>query len=170
MNKFRQGVIFLLTAAVACQLAANEIYKSVDEDGNVVYSDAPPADNAAPVALPDLNVQPSVTPRVRLSPDDENAVVPISVEISHPQNETVVNPGALSFAVTAITNRALLENETAQLLVNGTVTGEPRKSLNWSVGNLIRGEYQVQVQVMSAGQVQTTSNTVKVFVQRAFIR
>jgi hypothetical protein len=56
---------FITTAAVAASLllsgaAAGEIYKIVDADGNVIYTDQPPSDGAQPMELPGLSIVESV--------------------------------------------------------------------------------------------------------------
>ena len=54
-------------------LAAHaEIYKTVDEHGNTVYTDNPGHnDKAEPVDLPELNTQPPVSVKLRPEPKEE---------------------------------------------------------------------------------------------------
>ena len=51
---FTLTVLLLLTAA--CGHAFAQVYKTVDEDGNVVYTDQAPKDGAEPMKLPPLSV------------------------------------------------------------------------------------------------------------------
>ena len=55
MNKL-PILIILLAILVAGPIGAQEIYRVVDENGNVTYTDQKPDDNAEPVDLPELNV------------------------------------------------------------------------------------------------------------------
>lgn len=48
--------ILLLSLALAFPAAAQEIYRVVDEHGNVTYTDQKPGDDAEPMELPELNV------------------------------------------------------------------------------------------------------------------
>ena len=176
MNRLFIHIILALGFSLSLQVLSEDIYKTVDENGNVQYSDqAPDSDQAPagktePVELPDINLQPAVVPRVRLSPPPVAGLEPIQTCISSPNNEHVVNPGEQSFSVSGGVSRTLLENEYAQLLVNGSVYGGDSKDLNWAVGSLIRGEYQLQVQIVAEGAVRSTSDTRVVYVQRAFAR
>jgi hypothetical protein len=169
MNQIRLSALIVLLAFPTL-LFANEIYQSVDEQGNIVYSDSPPETGAEPISLPNLNIEPAVVPRVRLSPAASEGPEPIEIWISSPDNEGVINPGALSFSVAGATSRNLAENEYAQLLVNGSPHGDKRKNLNWSVGNLFRGEYLLQLQIFRSDKILVSSAVTKIYVQRAFVR
>ena len=46
----------MLSLAIASGLLAAQVYKTVDEDGNVTYTDRPPEDGSAPIKLPELSV------------------------------------------------------------------------------------------------------------------
>ena len=45
-----------LSLAIASGSLAAQVYKTVDEDGNVTYTDRPPEDGSAPIKLPELRV------------------------------------------------------------------------------------------------------------------
>lgn len=55
MNKLPIPIL-LLALLLAAPAPAQEIYRVVDENGNVTYTDQKPDDNAEPVDLPELNV------------------------------------------------------------------------------------------------------------------
>jgi hypothetical protein len=46
----------LMLLAAACGPASAQVYKTVDEDGNVVYTDQAPKDGSEPMKLPPLSV------------------------------------------------------------------------------------------------------------------
>ncbi len=54
-NTFILTLITLLLAFTASPLMA-EVYKTVDKDGNVTYTDKPPSDGSGPMELPGLSV------------------------------------------------------------------------------------------------------------------
>jgi hypothetical protein len=89
MNK-----LFVLLAVVlvlqAPQGRAQEIYRIVDEDGNVTYTDQKPSDDAEPVELPELNVlEGDADP---LASGDEQAQEPsgMNFRIESPDNGATV--------------------------------------------------------------------------------
>lgn len=57
MNTPNSIISIVLAAGLACApLAFAQVYKHVDEQGNVTYSDAPPEPGAEPMDLPELSV------------------------------------------------------------------------------------------------------------------
>jgi len=163
-------IILALGLGMSFQALSEDIYKTVDENGNVQYSDQIPPEKTEPIDLPIINVQPAVVPRVRLSPPPVEDPTAIQAWISSPDNEHVVNPGELSFSVSAGISRDLLEGEYTQLLINGSVYGEDSKNLSWVIDSLTRGEYLLQVQIVAEGAVSAASDSRVVYVQRAFVR
>ncbi len=71
-------------------LLATEIYKSYDENGNVVFSDQPPTPEAKPMDLPQANVVPSVaaTPApVRRDNDGDGSGPSVRLNMLSPNSE-----------------------------------------------------------------------------------
>lgn len=171
-------LILLISALGIGGFSANihaEVFKVVDENGNVTYSDVPPEDGADPAELPDVHYQPATLPTVKLVPDaddglDQAPVSPVRILLSSPSNEDVITPDISSISVSGSLNRGLQETEQTQLIVNGSVYGQPGKGLVWNVGNLIRGEYRLQLQVLENGRVTAQSSSVRVYVQRTIAR
>ena len=50
------AVTVLLLLALVCGHAGAQVYKTVDEDGNVVYTDRAPRDDSEPMRLPPLSI------------------------------------------------------------------------------------------------------------------
>ncbi len=50
------AIVLIALGLAASPLSAQEIYRVVDENGNVTYTDQKPDDNSEPVDLPELNV------------------------------------------------------------------------------------------------------------------
>ncbi len=77
--------LLLLLTAVQAQ---HKIYKSVDENGNVVFSDQPPSKDAVPIVLQESNVVKIV--KAQPAPmDDPNqqATAPTEIAILSPESE-----------------------------------------------------------------------------------
>lgn len=80
-------LISLLVAMFALPAAwGQQIYKTVDENGNVVYTDQKPSDDAEPIPLPELTV---VDP---VEIGDPDAVEPSSVPDVDPVQFTIAAP------------------------------------------------------------------------------
>ena len=166
----RNTIPLLLCLCFTGDITAAEIYKYVDENGNLVYSDSPPVEGAEPAQLPDIIIQPSTAIPEQTIGEEQQTNAEISVSISSPVPDTVVTAGQQSFNVGASSSRSLEDGEKARLLVNGNVHTEG-KSLNWTVGNLIRGEYNIQVQIVDKqNNVIADSGATKIYVRRPGIR
>lgn len=61
----------LLLAFGMSTTAYSEIYKTVDENGNVVFTDNPKGNEAEEVQLPEVNTQPATRITIKLSPPKE---------------------------------------------------------------------------------------------------
>lgn len=150
--------------------ALSQVYKYIDKNGNVIYSDTPPEEqkDLAPAELPDLIIQPAVkvAPRAPETSSQTDATE-IETSIIQPANESTITPGQMSFTVAAEVTRPLARGETAVLLVNGEEFGRSSNSLSWTIDNLIRGEMRLQVRIINReNALLAESETLRVFVQR----
>ena len=164
--------LFALSLLIFCSDAAiSQVYKYIDESGNLIYSDTPPEEqkDLAPAELPDLIIQPAVKvqsrPAVNSSASKE--ATEIDVNIIQPANETTITPGQMSFTVAAEITRPLARGEIAVLMVNGQEFGRSNMGLSWTVDNLVRGEMAISVRIIDRENKQLAeSNTLRVFVRR----
>lgn len=73
----RNGLIFILGVAVAGMAAfeplAAQVYKVVDENGNVTYTDQPPPDGTPPMDLPEISVVDTSDVQGYVSPVQDDA-------------------------------------------------------------------------------------------------
>lgn len=160
----------MITAIFATQAAA-QIYKTTDADGNVVFTDQPPAGTSSSeqVDLQHTNTAPAVTPRPRSAakPREAEEPAPIEVSITSPANETTIPMGGGIFDVSAAVNPGIEEGQTLQLLMDGTPKGGPQTGSLWKLENVFRGAHDLSVQVFdSDGKVIATSDPVRVYVMR----
>lgn len=150
-----------------------QVYKYIDENGNLVYSDTPPPNkqDMQPAELPDIIVQPSVKVPER-SVDTDPQTRDIDISISSPTEGATILATASSFNVSATVSKKLFPHESVRLLVNGTPhASSTTKALNWRVTDLIRGEYLLSAEVLDENQkVIASSSTVTVFVKRTIAR
>lgn len=158
--KFGRGisrVLLILACVLMTQSLVAQVYKSVDENGNVVYSDQPPEPGADPADLPDLSVveAPSTTQAAANSVDAQEEEVPdrralrrifSDFRITSPQPEENLWNTSNSVNVSWMTSAELLEGMTVTIFIDGipqdTIDGH-----NLLVEGLDRGEHQVQAEL-----------------------
>lgn len=186
VNKGVLTIILICTAGLA--LSANvftaEIYRVVDKDGNVTFTDQPPGDGSQPMDLPPLSVieteksDTSAQDVLSTAADDENAgpLRPADLRkmfrdfsITQPKNEETfwgtansvfVSWGSSANAVAGMSARLFIDGEAQDVPVTG---GLPL--------TLDRGEHKVYAQLLDAqNRPIVTSKTVTFFVKQNSIR
>ncbi len=168
MNK-TSFLALLITALFATQSIA-QIYKTTDADGNVVFTDQPPAGTSSSeqVDLQHTNTAPAVKPRAPSTPEPrEPEPEPIGVSITSPINETTIPMGGGMFDVTAADTPSMGQGQTMQLLMDGAPKGAPQTSTLWQLENVFRGAHDLSVRLSDTdGEVIATSESVRVYVMR----
>lgn len=158
--------------------ADTAIYRTTDAQGNVIFTDAPPADGhpGERVDVPPVNTTPA--PQVRESPaatastessesTGQKAQAPPQVTITSPANETTIPQGPGNFSVTAQVSRPLQSGQRLQLRLDGEPRGEPQRETTWNLTNVLRGAHDLTVSVLGQdGETVTTSEPVRVYVLR----
>ncbi len=166
----------LLAAAVLAIAAAPswaQIYKSTDEDGNVVFTDTPPPDSpsAQQVELQRTNTTPPPPDLPRANTDSNNkpetVAVPTAI-ITAPANDTTFPIGlAGNFSVSAHVAPPLSRGEGVRLTMDGQPQGGPQASGFWDLNNVYRGTHNLVVEVVDAdGEVLSSSEPIQVHVMR----
>jgi len=161
--------------------AAGEIYRVVDKDGNVIYTDERPSDGAQPMDLPPLSVIESdiqvPAPEDQSASAAETAKAPTlrdlrrqfaDFRIMQPQNEETFWGTANTVVVAWGTSQAVPEELSARLYVDGTPQDVPPSG---SVTlTLDRGEHQVYAELVDArGRQIVATATVTFFVKQATV-
>lgn len=165
----------LLTTAASPLMA--QVYKVVDEDGNVTYTDKPPADGSKPIDLPPISVIEAPTyEKAPVATEEDEAEKEMSLgymrrvyrdfAITSPaQEESVWKPDG-PIAVTWGTRTELQQGMKVTLYLDGrshTTTALPMVPLS----GLDRGEHTLKAELRdSRNRVVTTSETVTFFVRQ----
>ncbi|MFK7976250.1 MAG: DUF4124 domain-containing protein [Halioglobus sp.] len=156
----------------------NAIYKTVDENGNVVFTDAPPAnsENAERLEMPRVNTTPAIEFKEPVTSQASEGIVEAEVidqeiAISRPANEEQIPMGPGNFSVEVKVSPALKEFQALQLFVDGIPYAEPQAGSIWALSNVFRGKHELTAGIMNdKGEILTMSEPVIVFVQRPTIR
>ncbi len=132
-------------------LFASEVYRVVDAEGQITFTDSPAANTKAEtVDLPKINI--AIAPQPRTSENKGEATgeeVPYtSARITQPLNNATIPPGQKTVVVTLALKPALQEGHLAQLYIDGRRQGSATASTTFSVSNLNRGKHQVYIEVL----------------------
>jgi hypothetical protein len=156
--EFPMRLIALMCALLwMAPVAAEEVYKTMDAAGNVIYSDKPspeaetiqiqeaqtvPADDAPPFTYTAPAQAESSYTRARI-------VSPANDEALRPEDETV--------QVSATVEPSYQGRDIVVLFLDGKEHSRG-KSLSWTLTGLERGTHQVQVKVISAAGKELVSS------------
>lgn len=144
--------------------AASGIYKSVDEDGNVVFSDEP-SPGAEEIEKKEIPTVPSTVPEVDFSTDntatnDEKGGVYSDIQIVNPAHDTAVRENAGNINVSVALQPALMNDHEMVLFMDGTEAARSRSPV-FQFSNIERGTHTLTAAVFdSTGRELARSETV----------
>jgi len=155
---------------------AQAVYRTTDAQGNVVFTDSPPA-NATPAdrveIRPTNTAQPPQTPPRPVSentPNVEAEVAAYTLTITEPAHETTIPMGPGNFTVNVNVSPALRSAENLQLFIDGAPQGKPQRGSTWHLTNVYRGQHDLTVGVIDdSGKTLASSEPVRVFVMRTSV-
>lgn len=143
----------LLSLLVVAHGAAAEVYRWVDGDGNVIFSDTP-QEGAEAVELGETTVVPAIEvprePRPGQSGDgSQRAVAYESVSIASPANEeTLRNLPTVDVSVALSPPLQARFGHELQLIVDGQPFAEPGTQTTFSLPEVYRGSHTLQAVVL----------------------
>lgn len=172
MKSIRNSIILLCLVPV---MGFAAIYKTVDKDGNVVYTDTNPGtQNAEEVELKPITPLPSVSVQYRApvsqpkeTESSDDAYTNLAI-INPADGTTVRNAG--NFSVTVQTMPRLMSGHRLRLLLDGKPVDKPKRALNFTLLNVDRGSHQLQLDVVNGSNQVVQSTNTTVYVQRAVAR
>jgi len=181
LRKFARGVdhmhrLLLLVALLApLTVVADAVYRTVDAQGNVIFTDTPPADGSAAdrIEIQRTNTvqPPPVTrPPEPVKTEPEVAAPEYEINITAPANETSFPMGPGNFSVSVSVQPALEKYDGLQLFMDGAPWGGPQRDSMWDLTNVFRGQHDITVGVIDKdGETLAMSPPVRVFVHRPSI-
>jgi hypothetical protein len=171
MKVLRLFLIVLL--GLSCWQASAQVYKHVDENGNVTFSDQKhPEATEVEISTTNTLAPPSSSayPQSRGETDDEDDATDAPsyrITITAPGNDTTIPRGPGNFTVVANVTPALQGEHLLQLVMDGVPREEPNTYGTWPLTNIFRGEHKLEVSVISKSrETIATSSAVTVFVFR----
>jgi len=160
------AILLLLVMAAAHA----EVYKSVNADGEVVYSDRP-SRGAERVIMPPL---PSYTPPPSRTIERSSSTLEQphyeSFALTSPASEATIRNNLGTVEITTVLTPALMTalGHGIQFNLDGVAYGAAIDSTTITLSNVNRGEHQLSASVVdAAGNVQIATGEVTVFVKRA---
>ena len=161
-----------LTLLSASSLYASGVYRVIDENGEVTFTDSPPANvKAETVDLPATNIaSPSIPPKKEGKDGDENTdeeVAYTSARLIQPKNKATIPPGQLEVTVQIELKPSLQSGHLVQLYIDGQKQGSPSASKTFTVTSLNRGQHRVYAKIIGADKKsRTTTQTVTFHVKQ----
>lgn len=166
---------FFLVSLIACLAgspALAAIYKTVDEDGNVVFTDVPPKDQSKAIEIDARNTYqptplpaastPAATATDGAETEEELAVNYESLRITSPADDEAVreNAGNVTISVSANPSLDVQQGHRVQILVDGSPLANAAAT-SVSLTNIDRGTHLLVAQILDAdGQVLISSSPV----------
>ncbi|WP_277811389.1 DUF4124 domain-containing protein [Chromohalobacter canadensis] len=157
---------------------ATPVYRSVDAQGNVAFSDRPVGEKVDVGTVNTVPGQPRETRDLQALPDaatapEANGTSSFTayerLAIAAPGNETTLPTGAAGDTqVRVAISPELRETDKLRMVIDGEVNGPARHATTFSVTELVRGEHTLRAEVVDAeGRVRQRSAPITLYVQRA---
>ncbi len=165
MNKLTTTLTSLVLLA-STSLFASEVYRVVDAEGGVTFTDSPAANTKSEtVNLPKINIATPPPPRtIGGEGEVSGEEVPYtSAQITQPLNNATIPPGQKTVAVTLALKPALQEGHLAKLYIDGRAQGSATASTTFSISNLNRGKHSVYIEVLGGDKKRKTQTKAVTF-------
>lgn len=142
-------IVLIMTILLLASICSAEVYKTVDKDGNIVYSDSPKSDNAEKIELRELNTVPSASPSY--SPDYSNSPEPeqirYQIDIISPRDNLIIPVGQRDLAIAVALDQPLQAGHLLVYFMNGELVEETIMT-NILVKDVARITHKITVEVM----------------------
>ncbi|WP_049631059.1 DUF4124 domain-containing protein [Cellvibrio sp. pealriver] len=151
-----------------------DVYKTVDKDGRVIYTDKPKSDKAEKIELREINTVPSPPPLPQSVPVDtmgvQQAAVDYRIGIISPRSDVTIPVGQRDLAIAINIEPALQPGHLLVYFMNGELLEETTGN-NIIVKDVPRGTHTLVVEAIDAdGRSLGTSPPVIVNVIRPNIK
>ncbi len=166
---FYQSLTVICSAMLFCGSVLAAVYKTIDAQGNVVYTDEPQGD-AQPVDLPPLS---TIPPPRSLAPakvtTGDIAVRYEALRIVTPAQDDTVRDNTGNVAVSVAVKPALntAAGDRFQYYLDGQTEGDPRSGASTVIQGMDRGAHTLEVAVVDrSGKELKRSSSVRFYLHR----
>lgn len=162
----------ILSCTTLAAGADQTIYRVIDAQGKVSYTDTPPKDGSAePIILKEVNTQPAMDTRKTDAPAAESAVTYTRSEITSPANDSTIPPGQLNVGVQLHLEPALQPGHRVQFYLDDQPQGPAAAATAITLGDLYRGSRTIYATVVDANGARVAqSNSVVIHVKRRSVK
>jgi len=166
--------VLLMFLMVVAWAASADVYKTVDKDGHVIYSDSPTTDKAQKVELREINTVPPAELMPNSTSMESSGVreekITYSIEIVSPRADVTIPPGQRDLAIAVSMDRPLRGDHLLVYFMNGELLEETTMT-SIVVKDVPRGSHTLVVEAIDeSGQSLGTSAPVIVNVIRPTIK
>jgi hypothetical protein len=164
----------LLTMLAITFSASAALYKGLDDEGNVVYSDKP-FTNSKQFTPPSLTIMdaPKIQPKKQdLKEPEKKEFKYTRLSIAAPKNNDVIwNKPQLTVALKVSPALNVAEGHTTWLLMDGKPLVKKSRSLLLQIGRADRGEHKLQAQIRDRkGKILKRSKPVTVHIKYSVVQ
>ncbi|MFG0604234.1 DUF4124 domain-containing protein [Vibrio mimicus] len=178
------------------QLAAQNVYTWVDDNGVRHFSDSPQSDKAKSIHLPDYEAQApapsfdstqpvatetqaeaelsnealSPTEQTDATPPEPQVLEPLKVSLISPKHDDTVRNNSGTIIIRSELNRKLAVGEQLQLMMDGRPYGAPTNQPIWELKNIDRGTHTFTIQAIENGKIIASSSIITVHLHRATVK
>ncbi|WP_257285894.1 DUF4124 domain-containing protein [Endozoicomonas sp. SESOKO1] len=162
-----RSFLAVILPIVSVDFVFGAIYKTVDQDGNVIFTDSRPADQPSEeVKLRPITPISPVPGRESESLKSAQTVSRefySSLEIIEPADDATVRTQE-NFTVKIATAPKILAGHKVRLLLDGQIMGEFGRKLTFELKNVDRGTHNLTVEIIDnqANVIKSSSNTIHV--------
>ena len=177
--------VTLLVCCVAVLSVQAEVYRAVDKNGNITYSDTPSANSKRTYVQPVQTIsapkpaaskkdapQPETlaTPGTRGAEIKKPKVVRYKLRIVSPEDGQTVRQNAGTVSVDVSVKPALQQGDLLQFSLNGAPAGDASASTSTTLTFVDRGTHSIGAKVVTAsGNTKATAKPVTMHLKRFFI-
>lgn len=169
MKNIANKALLILCLLLTFHGAYAAVYKTVDKEGNVSYSDSPDksAEELDLPPVPVINISPS--PHLNLTPKQEKKQgqwTYTQLTIKKPQSNATIRNNAGNISVALLIDPPLRESDTILLKSNGKEVGRGRSN-TLAITQMNRGSHALQAIIINAnGEILSSSETITFHLQR----
>jgi hypothetical protein len=157
------STLLLLFGSCLPWCAAAQIYKSVDEQGNVVFSDVPPREDGQRVVVTPLNTY--ATP-AEAAPAEEPATAAAAVdaqyyraiEIVDPTADEAIRENAGNLVVSVATVPAVRGDHRLVLVMDGRALALESSGSVFTLANIDRGSHTISARIVDSSEATVTES------------